>query len=152
MKEKYKKSDKYVTFVSTGTEFILGGSIPNIVRGFEIITSDKNYIKYGFSIGKSRYVNDGEEFYYFPLDTVENLRKVTNAYDLHYEANYQGERYGALFNPGDTIVTLRSDHEVEGFQRMDKFYWDKDIDISEVEIIPVKEPIDLVQFLPKNTD
>ncbi|WP_460017459.1 hypothetical protein [Lactovum odontotermitis] len=61
-------------------------------------------------------------------------------------------RMGALFNPGDTIVTLRSDHEVEGFQRMDKFYWDKDIDISEVEIIPVKEPINLSQFLPKNAD
>ncbi|GAB2027558.1 hypothetical protein [Lactovum odontotermitis] len=144
MTKQYKEADKYVTFLPTGKEYSLVG----FQEGYGIIETEKKYLDYGFTIAKN-FRN--QEYYKFLIDTKKKLELVSNAYSLHYEANYQGERYGALFNPGDTIVTLRSDHEVEGFQRMDKFYWDKDVDISEVEIIPVKEPIDLVQFLPNNT-
>ncbi|WP_025083773.1 hypothetical protein [Latilactobacillus fuchuensis] len=74
----------------------------------------------------------------------------TNAYTLYYQAIYQGIKFGALVDPNSPIITLTCNSEptIPDFKRVDKFGWEKDVDISEVAIIPVKDPIDLTRYLP----
>ena len=150
-----KRAVRYVTFIPTGMEFVLGGSIPNVVQGFQVMTSDEKYVDYGFEAGVSRYVNDGNKFYFFPLNTAENLEKITNAYDLHYKAFYQGEEFSAgvssypqiilfagTFDYGASATTTIKGFEIEAGNCVKK------VDISEVTLIPIKTPIDLSEYLP----
>ncbi len=149
MIENYKSADKYVTFKPTGEEYSLIG----FRQGYGIIENDKKYLEYGF---EATHEFSEQEYYVFLINSKEKLELVSDAYDLYYEAIYQGEKFDALFNPGDSIITLSSATYdmpvITGFVNCGKGEWQKDVDISEVEIIPIKEPIDLTQFLPSSNN
>ncbi|GAB2025412.1 hypothetical protein OfM1_14830 [Lactovum odontotermitis] len=151
MTKQYKEADKYVTFLPTGKEYSLIG----FQEGYGITETDKKYLDYGFTIAKN-FRN--QEYYKFLIDTKKKLELVSNAYSLHYEAIYQDERFGASVSkyPLITLFAGTNDYSAKARTNIEGFTnevgrWVKHVDVSEVEIIPVKEPIDLVQFLPNNT-
>ncbi|KRL61771.1 hypothetical protein [Latilactobacillus fuchuensis] len=137
-----KEMGKYVTFVPTNKEFpLLLSDAPHFG------TTDKQYLKYDV---KTKNSYSGTEYYQYTADTPEKLKLFTNAYTLYYQAIYQGIKFGALVDPNSPIITLTCNSEptIPDFKRVDKFGWEKDVDISEVAIIPVKDPIDLTRYLP----
>lgn len=146
MKNRMKLADNYVTFIPTNEEFSLVGT----AKGNAIFTSDKKYMEYDFEPVKNYR---GQEYYQLVIDNINKLDKFSNCYKLYYEAIYQGEKFAVLFNSDSSTVTLRWNHgnepDIEGFKRMDKFYWDKTVRISEIELVPVKTPIDLSKYLPQ---
>lgn len=146
MTEKYKKADRYVTFVPFEEEthlFTDGG--PNFT------STNEKILDYG---GEAK-TYEGQKYYQYTADTIEKLKFFTNAYDLYYEAVYKGERFKAGVYKSPQIVLFSNDSSLGkklNFTHVNKFEWEKIVDISEVEIIPVKEPIDLTKFLPSSNN
>ena len=150
MIENYKSADKYVTFKPTGEEYSLIG----FRQGYGILENDKKYLEYGF---EATHEFSEQEYYVFLINSKEKLELVSDAYDLHYEAIYHGKQFLALFVPEDRDVTLvettsKPLADSLGFKQVNKGEWWEDVDISEVELIPIKKTIDLVQFLPSSNN
>ena len=93
------------------------------------------------------------------INNAENLKLVSNAHKLHYEAIYKGEKFRAsVFNyPKITLFAGTNDYgaaaktNIEGF-KLEVGRWVKKVDVSEVELIPIKKTIDLTQFLPSSNN
>lgn len=143
--------------LKTGKYVVYGGK-PYPYRVHKTHLTIYGNITDGFEQFISEYtILDGEKFYYKePVVTYRkdiSFSEISEAYDLRYEAIYQGEKFAVLFNSDSLTVTLRWNHgnepDIEGFKRMDKFYWDKTVRISEIELVPVKTPIDLSNYLPQ---
>ncbi|MEN2667809.1 hypothetical protein [Listeria aquatica] len=140
-----KNAGKYVTFVPTNKEYPLIGTS----KGLAILANDEKYLEYGFEATQNF---KGQVYYQLVIDTIDKLGLFTNAYDLHYEANYLGDRYKAMLSSDQTIVTLYVESydkpNIAGFRNYSQGEWIKDIEAPEAEIIAVKEPIDLSKYLP----
>lgn len=145
MSNRLKNTGKYVTFIPTNKEYPLIGTS----KGLAIFENDKKYLEYGF---ESTQNFKGQDYYQLVIDTTDKLDLFTDAYDLHYEVAYLGERYKAMLNSDHTIVTLYVESydkpNIVGFRNYSQGEWIKDVEASEVEIIAVKDPIDLSKYLP----
>ncbi|MEG1487797.1 hypothetical protein [Lactococcus sp.] len=152
MIKQYKKEGSYITFLPTGKEYPLVG----FSEGYGIVENDSKYLDYGFVLRKNLR---NQEYYQLLINNSDNLKVVINAYDLYYEAVYKGERFRADIStyPQVTLFAGTNDYgaaaktNIEGFE-LEVGCWVKDVDISKLEIIPVKEPIDLTRFLPSSNN
>ena len=144
--KQHKRADKYVTFTPTGEEFSLLGT----KNGITIYTTDKKYQRYGFAL----VLDDDTElgYYEFVANTPSKLKNLTNAYKLYYMAKYKGSLFHAGISKYPEVVIFATTYnkpEIEGFRNLSRGEWVKEVDASEVEIIPIKEEIDLSKYLPQ---
>ncbi|TDW08230.1 hypothetical protein EDD63_1752 [Breznakia blatticola] len=145
MKYKYKQADSYVTFIPTSEEFNLIGTI----KGRMIVAFDSNYLKYGFKETKNFR---GDIYFMYLIDSPSKLENLTNAYKLYYMAKYKGSLFHAGISTYPEVVIFATTYnkpEIEGFRNLSRGEWVKEVDASEVEIIPIKEEIDLSKYLPQ---
>lgn len=147
-----KKEGSYITFLPTDKEYPLVG----FSEGYGIVENNPKYLDYGFTLRKNLR---NQEYYQLLINNAENLKLVSNAYDLYYEAVYNGERFraGVYHFPQITLFAGTNDYgataktNIEGF-KLEVGNWVKKVDVSEVELIPIKEAIDLTQFFPSSNN
>lgn len=151
---KLQKAGKYVVYSSKSYQFKIQSTYITIY-GDETDNFTKHILDHEIvntSLGERRIDYD------IPVTIYRknvSFSEITNAYDLRYQARYQGEVFGALTDPDSPIVALvinspEQSKGISGFVNYSKGEWVKEVDISEVTLIPIKTPIDLSQYLPKS--
>lgn len=144
--KKYLPTDQYATY--NGVEFRL----TRLENGYATLTTKEAI----YQDEKFRFIQ--YELPYGKIDPPIYIKKVkigeiSNAYDLSYKAIYKGHQFDAGVSNAPEIILFADpsgDYHLPkslGFKEVNKYEWEKIVDISEVEIITIKEPIDLNSLL-----